>query len=163
MKLYCPIALLSPELLSGMIYKGNKYFVRQQLIGGTKYFLQSLEAVIIVTHYSDKGKALEHMQAIQKMAYCKLYDIEIETDLQSLHVAASQPENYRIFTTLLNSKTWQPPDGFSERIRKYLRYRNYFPTRTDEVAVSPFFEFGVLFLKIKWGGSEIRIPFHDLK
>jgi hypothetical protein len=163
MKLYCPSALLSPDLLLGMIQKGNKYFVRHQLLGGTKYFLEDMEAVVIITHYADKGKALEHMQAIQKTAYAKLYDIDIEADLQNLRVAASQPGKYRIFTTLLNSKTWKPPNGFSDRIRKYLRFRNFFPTRTDEVAASPFFEFGVLFLKIKWSGSEIRIPFHDLK
>jgi hypothetical protein len=163
MKLYCPIALLNPELLRGMIQQDNKYFVRQQLLGGTRYFVEHLEAVVIITHYADKGKALEHMQAIQKTAYAKLYDIDMETDWQNLQVAASQPEHYKIFTTLLNTKTWRPPKEFSERIRKYLRYRNYFPTRTDEVAASPFFEFGVLFLKIKWSGNEIRIPFHDLK
>lgn len=159
MNVYSSIALLTPALLYGMIQKGNRYFVRQQVQG---IFYKEISEVLIITHYADKGKALEHMQAVQGTRHCKLYDINDEQDVARLKLAASQPQGYKIFTTLLNTKKWKPPLQLEEKIRKYLRWMEYHPLRTDEVKAAPFFEFGVLFLKIRWSGNEIRIPFTDL-
>lgn len=164
MRTYNPLALLSLPLLEAMIKNGITYFVRQRFPDGLRYFpSEELVGCYILTHYIDKGKALEHMQAINADPGKRLYTVTEDQDLADLKKASSQPGGYKILTTLLNTKKWEPPRGFEESLRKYLRHSGYWPKRTDELTAGPFFEFGVLFLKVKWAGNEIRVPFTNVQ
>lgn len=163
MKTKYPIALFSPELLEGMLQKQIRFFVRQQMEDAAHYFSDTGQVrYFVLSHYADEGKALGHMQAKSGDPYRRLYRTDVAEDMTDLRMAATQPEGFKIYTTLLDGHSWKPPRGFDEKIKSYLRHAGHFPKRTDELTVSPFFEFGVLFLKFKWSRNEIRVPYSQV-
>jgi len=156
-----PLALLSKELLDGMIAQGNMYFVRQPYPRGIDHFANNLKGVYLFTHYTDREKAEKHVKLISE---AELYDARQEEDIQRLYKAASQPPGYLVFSALLKAKKWEPSVQLAPKIKHYLRAKTTWkPEKGQTIRVDLSIQFGELFLKLKNGADELKVPLSDIE
>jgi len=152
--MYNPLNLFTTLFLDRATGEGNRYFVRQQYYRGKDHVIDDhLKAAFIFSHYKIKEAAEEHYQIIAKDKFRKIYDADNPKDLENLQIAASQPEGYKIYTSLFAFEKWKPPDYLLKKIRRYV-YQN-FEAKNGEIKVLPFVEFGEINVRFKQGKKEI--------
>lgn len=151
--MYNPLNPLTPIALQRVAEEGFRYFVRQQYYRGKDHVIDdNHKAAFIFTHYQTLEEAEKHYAVIAKDKFRKIYDAAKEEDLQNLQTAATQPEGYRIYTSLFTFEKWKPPEHLLKKIRRYV-YQNY-EARAGEIKVLPFVEFGEIKVRFKQGTKE---------
>jgi hypothetical protein len=162
MDIYTPLNLLSRELLQQFIDSGHRYFIRQEMMGGKKYFIEFMKSVLVLTHYKNKMDAMHHLESLGGFGKAKLYDKENDEDLSNLYKMAEQPDQYRIFSSYLNLTSWIPPKDFQGKLFDYLKSRNYTKVEMDRITGVPVVVHGMIWLDIKFSQGSVRVPFHDV-
>ncbi len=156
--MYNPFVLFSPVLLNGFLKAGHGFFVRQQYPRGKRNGNKSF----LISHYSDPSKAQIHFEAL-KDDYAYLYKVKDPADLDKLHLAATQPQGFVVYTPLL-PESWRPDAQMAEMIRSYIsRKLSWKPGRKNSVKTNLFTQFGELFITLKYGPEEVKIPLMDIE
>lgn len=159
-----PFALLSPALLDAMIKVGHTFFVRQTFERGFDPAGPHLNGVFLFSQYRDRRQAEAHMMALSHDLHRKLYNLQLPDDKQRIEVAATQPAGYAIYAAILNAKKWEPPSYLTPKIKAYInRHTSWRPDRGDTIQIELGLTFGELFLKIRNGREELKVPLKEVE
>ena len=159
-----PLAILTPELLDGLITGGHRYFIRQSFIRGKNPLDHETKEAFLITPYRDFSEVNAHLQAIKYDGRKYVYQIGDQWELDKLYIAARQPEGYKVFVALLREPRWKPPKMLTPKINNYLRaYTRWKPERGIETRVNLFMQFGELFLILQYKSEEIKVPLLDIE
>lgn len=157
-----PLAELSAQLLDAMIREGQYFFVRQSYPRGLDHFA-GLKGVFLFSHYKDRGQAEKHLNSLND-AYAAFYDATQAEDKAKLYIAAGQPAGYKVYAALLKARKWEPTPQIGPKIKQYIRqHTQWKPERGDNVKVELYIQFGELFLNLKKGAEEIKVPLNDIE
>jgi hypothetical protein len=158
-----PLVLFSTELLNSLIKTGHAYFVRQTYKRGVDHFGEKQKGPYLLSHYTDISKATMHYESLNMDANRFLYDISKQEHLEKLKVAAGQPQGYKIYIALLQ-KEWTPSDIMKGKVRRYVDQKlKWHPGRNETVKTNLFIQFGELFITLKLGIREIKVPLSDIE
>jgi hypothetical protein len=155
-----PFVLLTTPLLQSLIKAGNHFFVRQTYKRGKNQLDPLNKAAFLFTHYTDYSRAKTHYDTLDNDANRFLYNLTEEEHYQKLFIAAAQPEGFKIYSPLVK-QTWKP---IATRIRNYINQKlNWSPAGTDSVKADLFVQFGELFITLKCGIHEVKLPLADIE
>jgi hypothetical protein len=159
-----PLVLFDQRTLTALKEAGHLYFVRQSYPRGIDHTNENQKGAYLITHYREEAKAQIHFDALGRDKGRFLYDLSNADHLQKLTKAAEQPEGYRIFAALLREKKWQPGNDMKGKIKRYISTKlDWKPKGSDTVNTNLFFQFGELFITLKWGSHKAKIPLSDLE
>ena len=158
-----PFVLLSAKLLDSLIKAGNTHFVRQTYKRGKDELHDHIRAAFLITHYTEATRAQTHYDALPGDPNRFLYDIADPVHAEKLAIAANQPLGFKIFSPLMQ-QPWKPTAEIAAQIRTYISEKmNWTPGRNDTVKADLFTQFGELFINLKYGNHEIKVPLVDIE
>ena len=158
-----PFVLLTTWLLESLIKAGNTFFVRQTYKRGKNQLDPLNKAAFLFTHYTDYSRAKTHYDTLDNDPNKFLYNINEAEHYEKLFVAAGQPEGFHIYSPLVQ-QPWKPTPAIAAKIRNYINHKmNWTPARSDQVKVDLFVQFGELFITLKCGIHELKVPLADIE
>lgn len=158
-----PFVLLSAKLLDSLIQAGNTHFVRQTYPRGRNDLHDHIRAAFLLTHYTDGYRAQTHFDALVNDPHRFLYHTADAGHLKKLTIAAAQPLGYKIYSPLM-PQPWKPSAEMAASIRAYITEKmNWTPARQDMVKADLFTQFGELFINLKYGNHEIKVPLEEIE
>jgi len=158
-----PFVLLTTKLLESLIKTGNHFFVRQTYKRGKNQLDPLNKAAFLFTHYTDYSRAKTHYDTLDDDPNRFLYNINEEEHYQKLFIAASQPDGFKIYSPLMK-QGWKPTPPIAARIRNYINQKlNWHLARADSVKADLFVQFGELFITLKCGIHELKLPLADIE
>jgi len=159
-----PLSLLREDLIDAMILEGNTFYVRQTYLRGINHLDENMKGAFLFTHYKDKQRAQAHIDSLRHDHYAKLYDVNRPSDKEKLYVAARQPEGYQVFAAVLKDRDWKPPAQLANHIKNYVSsFLKWKPRGKQSLSVSLILEFGELFINLRSGEGEVKIPLKDVE
>lgn len=159
-----PLALLREDLIDAMIQEGNTFYVRQTYLRGINHLDENMKGAFLFTHYKDRQRAQAHVDSLRHDQYVKLYDVNQPSDKEKLYTAARQPEGYQVFAAVLKDREWKPPPQLANHIKNYISSKtNWKPRGKQSLSASLLLEFGELFLSLKSGEGELKVPLKDIE
>lgn len=158
-----PFQLYTPALLEALLNAGHTCFVRQSYQRGMDHFDNTIRHAFLISHYNDPAKARMHYEALPNDGNRFLYESNNAEHLEKLKKAAKNPLGYKIYTPML-SKPWAPPEIMKTKVRKYIdRKLRWQVGAGHTVRTNLFTQFGELFLTLKMGIHDIKIPLSDIE
>jgi hypothetical protein len=158
-----PFVLLTVPLLESLLKAGNQFFVRQTYKRGKNELDPLNKAAFLFSHYTDYSRAKTHYDTLDNDPNRFLYNINEEEHYQKLFTAAGQPEGYKIYSPLVK-QAWKPTPPIAARIRKYIDQKlTWSLGRNDSVKADLFVQFGELFITLKFGIHELKLPLADIE
>jgi hypothetical protein len=159
-----PLVLFDKRILAAFKAAGHTHFVRQSYPRGIDHSNDQLKGSYLVSHYREEAEAQIHYDALAHDPARFLYDLSNPEHENKLIAAAGQPPGYCIFTALVHDKKWIPPFDLKGKIKRYIDMRlKWQPKGSDRVNTDLFFQFGELFITLKWGSHEAKIPLADIE
>lgn len=163
--MFNPLFAFELPVLEKLVESGHQYFVRQSYPRGKRVTDSDIKHSFLISHYSDLEKAQQHFSVIKNDPYAFLYLWEDEDHRKKLRLAASKPEGYKLFASLLHPQ-WQAmlTDILKGKIRYYIEKElKWRPGRSDKVVPSFFLQYGELFVTLRWSMNEVRVNFDDIE
>jgi hypothetical protein len=158
-----PFVLLTTRLLESLIKAGNHFFVRQTYKRGKNELDPLNKAAFLFTHYTDYSRAKTHYDTLDNDPNRFLYNISEAEHYEKLFIAAGQPEGFKIYSPIVQ-QAWKPTAPIATKIRNYINQKlNWTPARTDAVKADLFVQFGELFITLKYGIHELKLPLADIE
>ncbi|MEO8766217.1 MAG: hypothetical protein ABI416_18080 [Ginsengibacter sp.] len=158
-----PFQLYSPQLLNALLKAGHGCFVRQTYKRGLAHFDREQKGAFLISYYNDKSKAQIHFEALKNDGNRFFYDVSEKGDLEKLQKAATQPKGYKIYAPLL-LREWKPSDVLVVKVRKYIDYSLQWRAGSgDTVKTNLFTQFGEIFITLKLGIHEVKIPLSEIE
>ena len=159
-----PLVLFDQRILAALLKAGYTHFVRQSYTRGIDHTNQNQKGAYLITHYREEAKAQIHFDALGREKGRFLYSLSDPDHMDKLTKAADQPDGYIIYAALLRDKKWQAPSDMKGKIKRYISLRlDWKPKGSETVNTNLFFQFGELFITLKWGSHEVKIPLSDLE
>lgn len=163
--MYNPCYPFTSELLESMIQKEVVHFVRSTFKRGEEKNNPQFKGSFLISHYHDPAEAERHFNAIRHDVNRFHYDARIPEQLEKLKIAATQPAGYKIYSRIMIPGIEKKVTAlFKEHTKRYL-HKNTGWDLKGKVTITPFlyFQLGELFVRISYGGDEIKIKFEDLE
>jgi hypothetical protein len=158
-----PFVLLTTRLLKSLIKAGNTFFVRQTYPRGKNPLDPLNKAAFLFTHYTDYSRAKTHYDTLDNDPNKFLYNINEPEHYEKLFIAAGQPEGFHIYSPLVQ-QPWKPTPAIANRIRNYINHKmKWAPARTDTVKADLFVQFGELFITLRSGIHEVKLPLAEIE
>ncbi len=158
-----PFVLLTTRLLESLIKAGNHFFVRQTYKRGKNELDPLNKAAFLFTHYTDYSRAKTHFDSLDNDPNRFLYNINEEEHYRKLFIAAGQPEGFKVYSPIVQ-QAWKPTAPIAAKIRNYINQKlNWTPARNDGVKADLFVQFGELFITLKYGIHEVKLPLADIE
>ena len=158
-----PFVLLTTRLLESLIKAGNTFFVRQTYKRGKNELDPLNKAAFLITHYNDYSRAKTHYDTLTTDPNRFLYNIVEQEHYEKLQVAATQPAGFKIYSPLIQ-QPWKPTPAIAAKIRTYISEKmNWTPGRNDVVKTDLFVQFGELFINLKYGIHEVKLPLAEIE
>ena len=160
-----PFVLLSDQLLDAFIKAGKKYFVRQGYNRWQERLNENIKGYYVISHYSEIGHAQHHLCAISQDPHRFLYDWGNPEHQEKLRIAGSQPEGYKIYTTLFRHD-WQKQvtNALKQKLRNYIDCKlGWSPTARETVGFEIYANYGELYARLKLRSQEIRVKLEDIE
>jgi hypothetical protein len=158
-----PFVLLTTRLLESLIKAGNIFFVRQTYNRGKNELDPLNKAAFLFTHYKDYSRAKTHYDTLDNDPNKFLYIINEAEHYEKLFVAARQPDGFHIYSPLVQ-QPWKPTPAIAAKIRTYINQNlHWTPTSTSSVKADLFIQFGELFITLKYGIHEVKLPLADIE
>jgi hypothetical protein len=159
-----PLVLFDAKILEALRRAGHTHFVRQTYKRGIDHTDTNQKGAYLISHYRDESHAAIHYEALAHDPARFFYDLSIPEHLAKLEVATTQPRGYAIYSALLADQKWRPAADMKGKIKRYIATRlGWNPKGSDTVNTDLFFQFGELFITLKWGSHESKIPLSDLE
>ncbi len=163
--MYNPLALLSPELIRAVI-KSPKLFVREYYNRGANC---DNALSLLLTCYDkennvEQSRALFHLKQLGDARYVRIYDSEINEDVEKLLLAAAQPSGYKIYINMLYSK-WTAPAFLRTRIHGYMQHNlpwwNY--DKNNQLHIHLKDRYGKLYLQLSWKANKAEVILEEIE
>lgn len=163
--MFNPCYPFTTALLEAMIQKEVVHYVRSTFPRGKDSNDPSIKNSFLISHYHDPAEAERHFNAIRHDVNRFHYDARIPEQLEKLRIAASHPTGYKIYSRIMIPGIEKKVTAlFKENTRRYLKKNTAWDLK-GKVSITPFlyFQLGELFVRISFGGDEIKIKFEDLE
>ena len=163
--MFNPLFPFTKDVLEALVKEGCHYFVRNNYPNAYDHFNTEIKRSFLITHYTDKAKAEAHYNSTPKDQYRFIYYWNIPEHHEKLKVAASQPKEYKIFSTYFypDYKKKITPI-LLEKINKYMyRNTNWKPGKGESVGFDIYIQFGSLYATMSYAGEEITVKLADIE
>lgn len=161
---YNPFVKFNADILDRLISSGVKYFVRQTYDRARDHFDGQTKGIFLLSHYKDVAAARNHFTTTIKYDSAKkIYDINQPYDLNSLAVAASQPEGYQVYIDLFSFELdkWQPPEPLAKKMERYLR-SSAWKAGGGEISANINYQLGVIYVTFKRGTQVMKVDLTEI-
>ncbi|RAJ87623.1 hypothetical protein CLV59_101384 [Chitinophaga dinghuensis] len=159
--MYNPLVLFTKPLLTTLLNSGYSIFVRQSYLPGIEPGDNNTKEAFLITPYMDIGEANLHFQAIRFDKRKYIYQAHRQEEMDKLFIAASQPPGYKVFAAWLKEEHWAPSEELGHKLKRYISiHTNWRPNHTVDVEL--FFKYGELFLSLRYGQEELKVPLHQI-
>lgn len=162
--MFNPLYPFTKDLLKAFVKSGKIYFVRNKYSaafdhfdGGAKNFL--------ITHYDDISKAKAHFNSIAFDPHRFMYHWKISEHKEKLLIAASQPQGYKIYSSLF-LPNWEKKITINtkEKINRYMyAHTNWKPGSGEKTHLNFYFQFGQLYFTLSYNGNKITGKFEEIE
>ena len=162
--MFNPFYLFTSDLLDAFVKRNKTFFVRQSFPRGRNILDNHTKGYFIISHYEHLNTALDHFGAIAYDANRFLYNWNDPEHQKRLQIAASQPDDYKIYSTVFKPD-WDKhiSTKVRDKLRMYIKKVGWMPIRMDEVQTNYELQFGELYIRIKWGSREAKIKFEEIE
>jgi hypothetical protein len=158
-----PFVLLTTRLLESLIKADNTFFVRQTYPRGKNQLDPLNKAAFLFSHYTDYSRAKTHYDALDNDPNKFLYNLNEPGHYEKMFIAAGQPEGFHIYSPLV-PQPWKPTAPIATKIRNYINQKmGWSPSRSDAVKADLFVQFGELFITLKFGIHEVKLPLAEIE
>ena len=159
-----PFLLFDKRLLDYHLHAGQQFFVRQTYRRGMDSQDKTQKGTFLISHYAEELMAVTHYGALSHDPQRFLYRVADTTHLQKLHIAASQPEGYRVYAPLLAQKEWKPSADMRLQIKKFIdKQLDWQIKGAQTVKATLTIEFGELFINLKNGKQQATLLLAEIE
>jgi hypothetical protein len=162
--MFNPFYPFTKQLLEGFLKYNKKYFVRQSFERGRNILDESIKEYFLVTHYGNLTTAMDHFGAISHDPRRFLYDWNNPEHREKLLVAASNPNGYKIFASVLKPEYEKgTAKQLKNKLRTYINKIGWYPKRDEGVSSNYELQFGELYIRLKYAGREAKVKFEEIE
>ncbi len=155
-----PFTLMSTKFIPALRAKGKRYLVLQNFTLEDNLFKKDKKYVLI-SHYDDKGKSLEHYSRVQHQEIAQVIDLEDEAGRGELEGMLNINADYVLYSVLItNPETVKKTlNNLKYKIQKYVDDKPKWRISRQHILV-PDLEtvFGELQVVLKYSGQAITVP-----
>ncbi len=155
-----PFTLMHNKFIPAFRAKGKRYLVLQNFTLEDHLFKKD-KKYVLVSHYDDKGKALEHYCRVQNQEVAKFTDLEDGIEREKLEGMLNINSEYMLYSILVtNPETVKRAlDNLKYKIMKYIDDQPKWRISRQHTLI-PELEtvFGELQVVMKYAGQTIKVP-----
>lgn len=160
-----PFTPMHNKFIQAFRDKGFRYLVLQDLTLEDHLFKKD-KKYVLVSHYSDRGKALEHYSRVRNQELAEGIDLEDEKGREKLEQMLNVNSEYVLYSVLVtNPETVKRAlDNLKYKIMKYIDDKPKWRISRNHTLV-PELEtvFGELQVVMKYAGQTIKVPLKVLE
>lgn len=162
--MFNPLYPFTKPVLEKTIQRGCIYFVRNDYPNAIDHFQTGIKAHLLFTHYDDLGKAQAHYNSIPQDKYRFLYDWNNPEHQEKLIIAASQPKEYKIYSSyFLPDYEKLITDEQKKKINKYIDLQTMWkPKKGESIKIDISLQFGSIFITASYQGNKLKAKFADV-
>ncbi len=160
-----PFTPMTPVFLSAYLQRKTIYLVIQNFTLENHLFKKEGKNYVLVTHYGDKGKALEHYDKIKEDTFSNFIDLGNEQQKTQFAEMLNSTSNYVMYSSLadLNAARQAVDKQLKYNIHKYLNDKNWYIKKNDTYVPDLELQFGVLHVILRYSGQRITVPLSELE
>lgn len=137
------------------------YFVAQTFKREDNLFKETEKKYFLLTHYKDKGKALEHFEAVARNDNeAAIIDTEVEEQRNALLQKLEPGAPFVFYSSLVGDPKQLDKTSdklFAEKVKKWIqKHKNWHVPRDYHFKTSINSTFGELFVNISFGSLKAR-------
>ena len=155
-----PFTPMNSKFIPAFRSKGKRYLVFQNFTLEDHLFKKD-KNYVLVSHYDDKGKALEHYTRVQQQEIAKIIDLENDADTLTLESMLNINSEYVLYSILVTNPAAveRALDNLKYKIKKYIDDKPKWRI-SREHTLRPALEtvFGELQVVMKYSGQTIKVP-----
>ena len=145
----------------------RRYLVSQTFSRQNDLFKDADKNYIMLTHYSDLDKALEHHNAIISDEFSAVYDLEEDDDRSEVLDILGPGSSYEVYSSAITDPTKVQESMnkvFAKNIQNYISTKLKWPIGRDQtIRPKPEITFGELFVVLKMPGRYDRVRLSDIE
>ncbi len=155
-----PFTQMNTKFIPAFRSKSKRYLVLQNFTLEDHLFKKD-KKYVLVSHYDDKGKALEHYTRVQQQEIAKIIDLENDADTLTLESMLNINSEYVLYSILVTNPAAveRALDILKYKIKKYIDDKPKWRI-SREHTLRPELEtvFGELQVVMKYSGHTIKVP-----
>lgn len=155
-----PFTLMNTKFIPAFRAKGKRYLVLQNFTLEDHLFKKDKQYVL-VSHYDDKGKVLEHYTRVQDQEVAEIIDLEDEAGRKKLESMLNINSEYVLYSVLVTNPAAveKALNNLKYKIKKYIDDKPKWRISAQHT-LTPELEmvFGELQVVMKYSGQTIKVP-----
>ncbi len=155
-----PFTLMNTKFIAAFRAKGKRYLVLQTFTLEDHLFKKD-KKYVLVSHYNDKGKALEHYTRVQHQDVAQIIDLESKKERESLEEMLNIKSAFVLYSVLITNPEAlkRTLDNLKYKIMKYIDGKPKWRISAQHT-LTPQLEtvFGELQVVMKYSGQTIKVP-----
>ncbi len=162
--MFNPFAPFTKDLLHGYIAHGKVFFVRQTFPRGRSALDKGVKGYFLFSHYDNLVTAQDHFGTIASDPFRFLYEVHLPAHRGRLELAASGLKEYRNFAAVF-TPDWDRHHAtrIKDKLRMFIKKLGWNPHRDEGVQTNYEIQFGELFIRIKFGGREVKVRLEEIE
>lgn len=162
-----PFARFQVKFVDGFRQLQKRWLVSQTFYRENHLFREEGKVYLMLTHYSDKGLAKIHHNAVLHDRYASIIDLENERHREKLLSMLTPGSNYRIYSSLVTD-----PKQVKMALDRTLKegIQKFITTNTNwrigrEQTITPNLEitFGELYITMRYGTQQLRVKLEEIE
>lgn len=151
---------MNSKFLPAFRAKGKRYLVLQNFTLEDHLFKKD-KKYVLVSHYADKGKALEHYSRVEAQEVAQVIDLENEEEREKLESMLNINSEFVLYSVLATNPeaVKRTLDNLKYKIMKYIDDKPKWRIGAQHT-LTPELEmiFGELQVVMKYSGQAIKVP-----
>jgi hypothetical protein len=152
--MFNPFIILTRPLLSKLITRGLRYFVRQTYRRGEVAGVAPGNAFLI-SGYADLEQAETHFARLGHDRHRAIYDVKEPGQFRLLQTAAIGVPGFAVYSNLRKGD-WKPTLDYRRKISGFVRSMGW-PATTDGLSAELAERYGELFVRLQCGDQETEV------
>lgn len=163
--MFNPFPLFDVKYLGGFKQKGVKCFVKQTYDRGRNLLEDNPRPSFLISHYTDKGLALEHMDALKHDSKACILMIDNEDDLKELQRMGSKHSDSLVYMY------FKQADGeirakkvLDKKLHAYIDYKlGWKVAGGTTVEMKLDFIFGDIYVELRYGSKFKKVKIEEIE
>lgn len=162
-----PFAKFQPRFVARFRELQKRYLVSQTFNRENHLFREEGKVYLMLTHYSDKGLAKIHYNAVVHDRYAAIIDLEDERHRHRLEAMLAANSGYRIYSSLVtnpNHVKMALDRTLKDHIQQFIAKNTNWKIGRDYTMIPKLeITFGELFITMKYGSQQLRVKLAEIE
>jgi hypothetical protein len=160
-----PFTLMTPAFINAYEKRKTFHLVIQNFTLENNLFRQADKKYVLVSHYADKQKALEHYIKIKNDAHSNLIDLSMPFQKEGFSRMLEKDSEYIMYSVLADLDTAKKAidKQLKYKIQKYLTSKNWHIPRDYKMVPDLELQFGILHVIFGFPNHRIKVPLSELE